>query len=478
MGFFDDLKRTVDSVLGVPAGRGILGEDQYLNRDGVHPMSGEGLKAPDVSPHSLNLADAIAIQQQRSTAFSVTTITPARLNAANYQCTLSTEQINNVVGLELDTTWNPINSWRSVTLPIMGNFLKIDGAIAKLAESSIYNPNLNIPDTDEEHSQLSSIPGLSNNSVLIQFGENTAPVLLARFGDTFETPYNSITVSFKYGAPKFSLITGYNSKIVSSGGRNNFDLATGTNRELWNYPTRHCVPWAYGYNGTSGIVGGQNFGGTSSSLTIAASSNQELVIFQQYLISQAQGTSVPDRVDFKKGVGVGWITSIDFYAASNSTRGQTTSVTYSGIVTGEGTYYNYGGLTSSMSWVPNMGNSKGRFSIVVVNSAGTVKHILFNCPFVSETSYVAPMYHLSKTFPVPIRFVLAPGDKLSVYIHNWDSGNTMDCGFSLAGYAYGTLYGPVNGSSPDGTIHQTLTLAPILDDPYPLDFKTVTSTGP
>lgn len=482
MGFFDDLRKTIDSVLGVPGGSGILGEDQYLNRDGVHPMSDEGLKAPDASPHQTSLADAIAIQQTRSSQFNTFNISPFNLDKTAYPCQVSLQKIFDLLGVDGETVGAfpgdatnlqsaQINPWRTVVISTPGNFLKLEFLPTKMNRLPVNGgwPNgpiisgSTICNTNEDHNSLSGLiaSGLyggshnpdhmranglfeifANNSIIVQFESTDAPMLLAKHGDIFKTPFNQVYLTVKSGMPRFQVVVGYNSEIVSNNTNRllNANPAYGGGSGLWDNSPRHCTPFSVCHSLYMG-----SFSSTPS--TYASTSVGGNTYVKKDIFTNMNSSA------YQKGSAFGWITSLSLAIAA----GGSADTEWKGALLVQvfpltpGTFANDELDTTAkmIAMIPFcfISNARQSFS----NASSTQQHqspVGYYEDWTEHYLTVAAAanyenFHEVKNFSIPVRFMLRPGDTLRVTVVN-ASASGVDYSWSMDGYVYGKIDNSLN----------------------------------
>lgn len=470
MGFFEDLKRTVDSVLGVPARGGILGEDQYLNRDGVHPMSSDGLKAPSSDPYGLDLADAIAIKQRGTIGFNTVNITPRKLSLTAFPLALSKNKLYDIVGSDADDAglskyvgveappaYQPIKFWRTVPLSIMGNFLKLEMLPTKInyanngIDSGISFVNAENPATFNENNTGNTYDRTliysdnekvfeSSPVILVQFESLDAGIMVIKPGDVFKLPFTQVFITVKCGSPRFQLIYGYNSEIISDSQNRvmNSNPAFGPGRALWDSPSRHCVPFCMGY------------GSVANAHSVFADQSWYLVgagdtYTDHYLMTNSSynvgGVDITPEIE---GVSHGWITSLGIRLV----------FTNSNVADRYEFYFCVRVVGREVSDVSN-------------DRAGKSKPLIM-IPLLIYSTGGAVNESVEKSFSIPVRFTLRKGEMLLFSTHAiLPAGRDAKVTWNMQGYTFGKLTrgGPVVGSYKNNV----LTMDCVTESAFPLD---------
>lgn len=408
-----------------------------LNINGVSGFSGTPPQKY-ISNRRAPQEEIAAIIQNRTRAFNAFDINPSLLSASQYAPIVSNADIFGKVGYEDDAYTagaSQIQGWRTVEIASSGTFLKIDFLPASV--NLQFNPS-GAPNPENYRKPLAyptqglgetTFSHAANHCVLIQFDDPKAPLILARHGDSFKIPFERVYVTCKMNLPKFSVITGYNAEILADQSRTaiNASLAYGPGHGIWESPHRHCVPFSLSSdypNSTTGVI-----------QTLNGPATHTKVFFDQEQTNQ----TVP------LGFGVGWITGVNVFL---------------GVALS----------TTSVS---------GVFKIGIGNNTFGMRKVLYSVPYLIQatTTGIQRNFIFSKSFPVPIRFVLevlaagAAGNfntQLMVQITNNEAaGNVLNFMYSFEGYSYGNLYNvdDTNALNPKTPVR----LEAVTSHPFPLD---------
>lgn len=415
----------------------LAGESENLNINGVMGYK-ETPPQRYTSSRKAPAEEIAAIIQNRTRAFNAFDITPSLLTANQFAPVISNADIFGKVGYEDDAYTlgaSQIQGWRTVEIPSSGTFLKIDFLPAPVNlqfnpsgapnpenyRKPLYFPTQGLGETTFSHA--------ANQCVLIQFDDPKAPLILARHGDSFKIPFEKVYVTCKMNLPRFSVITGYNAEIFADQSRTaiNASLAYGPGHGIWENPHRHCVPFSVSSDYPSSTTG------TIQTLNGGASYSK--IFFDQEQANQ----TVP------LGFGVGWITGVNIFL---------------GVA-----------LAST--------STSGIFKIGVGNTTFGMRKVLYSVPYLFQatTSGIVRNMVITKSFPIPIRFVLevlaagAAGNfntQLMVQITNNEAaGNVLNFMYSFEGYSYGNLYNvdDTNAANPK----TPLRMEAVTSHPFPLD---------
>lgn len=265
MSIFDDITQVLDGLLGRPPGA-----PSNLTLAGVKPMSDALPTAPSLF-RTPNKAEQDALQQQRELAFNTVDIEPMSFAPITYTTSIPIQKITDKVGYDSDNekasgVFGPpplpgtatTSSWRTVQLPLQGNFLKIEFLPMPINYNS---GSLNVKQKTDQ-SNFGNVPASStplapshqysaSRTILIQFDDPSGPLLIARDGSEFYANFNTVYVTFKYQCTRFTVISGQNSSIRSGDKNRNLNLSLGPGYGLWDDQTRHPVPFAFCNEGSA-----------------------------------------------------------------------------------------------------------------------------------------------------------------------------------------------------------------------------------
>lgn len=177
-----------------------------------------------------------AIQQQGSKGFQIIDINPGLLLATENPLTLPYEFIFDGTNFLPDQNGNFIKNFRSVNIPIAGNFLKIEyiyenntsanfrpggGGAYPFAEAKFLEafPSMAAALNGDLviGQQTYSFDNFARNKVWVDFGPSTGkPHLVPTNGRIFKTYFNEVNISLNIGAPKIRVTIGFNSEVYEA----------------------------------------------------------------------------------------------------------------------------------------------------------------------------------------------------------------------------------------------------------------------
>lgn len=474
MSILDDIKKTIDDLLGVPIGEGpslSIGADQSMGSDGggdrldlegIMPMGDNPISYQGPSPNDLSVSESFALQQRRQGAFQVVDVTPFHVTADIAPCLVSQKQINDKVGYDgegANENFDPIGvtpvkletPWRTLVLDIQGTFLGIETLPVKMSgadttpnahDDSLYtvNEDQTANPQDPTFGSLAGPPDVGNQDfatrffnyrvmnpvILIQFETTSAPILLARPGSKFNATFSKVFISFKTGAPRFSVVTGYKSSMEHGTKELNANPAFGPGYGLWDNPSRHCVPFCMGLPPVgSGPAGLYQNGHSIPLVTLNAgvSYTHSLFVFEA-------GENFFNPLYPTGGIALIWITGFTFSA------------------------YPVSGANVDPQFY---------FTIEIFNDNSNRTKTLMIEPFIPIFNVGANTafgnIRSSRDFPTPIRATLVTGDRLRVRI---ETNQNMNFVGVVNGYFYGR---PDIFNEPD----ESRAPESIQNNPFPLD---------
>lgn len=268
----DSLKGILDTLFGAPSQSAsnpwsnlTSTQNTGLGLSGISPLSGtdpSSLFQDD--PNSLDTYLQNSLFQKRERAFNTIDIVPSVLTGPSFKAQVPLRQIVEKVGFDYDNenldTGAKIDIWRTVQVPLQANTLKIEflpGFVVGTppttnpATSNFSNEDFDKPletvtpivtgSTETRFDFTAAVP-----TILLQFDDVGAPLLLAKNGDTFKCDgITKVFVTFKVSCPRFSLILGYNATFDSQ--TDYFtrlaDLGLSPGYGIWENPQRHTVPF-------------------------------------------------------------------------------------------------------------------------------------------------------------------------------------------------------------------------------------------
>ena len=181
-----------------------------------------------------------AIQQQSSRGFEIVDINPGLLDSLDYPLTLPYEFIFDGTNFLNDINGSFVKNFRSVNIPIAGNFLKVEFLYENNSSGNVYyqaeppSQSRLVPSAqikyfesygDQSLQEFDLVTNQDNytfdqfarNKVFVNFGDdNGKPHLIGSNGKIFKTYFSEVNISLNIGAPKIRVTIGYNSEIYES----------------------------------------------------------------------------------------------------------------------------------------------------------------------------------------------------------------------------------------------------------------------
>ena len=168
----------------------------------------------------------LAIQQKNSRGFNIVDINPGLLDPIENIMSLPYEFIFDGTNFMPDKNGSLSTQFRTVTIPIAGNFLKVEfiNEINSLSNSPLFQGVR--PYAKRKYSEITgdeqdlatgkmeySFDNFSRTKVFVNFNSlSEKPHLVTRSGDSFNTYFTEVSVTLSVGAPKIRLTIGYNSE--------------------------------------------------------------------------------------------------------------------------------------------------------------------------------------------------------------------------------------------------------------------------
>lgn len=392
-----------------------------------------------------------AVIQNRTRAFDIIDINPYLLTRDNYANIPPLSTIAAKVGYESENdasaSTNPLydTGWRTVQLPILGTFLKIEFLPSQI---NIPNP-LNSADVNQYQkpdytevksiapgNRVYSVPYMSNRTVLLQFDDPQAPLFLAKEGDIFKVPFSTVYVTCKTYVPRFQVIYGFNAEVASPSDNRvmNSQPAFGPGHGLWENPHRHCSPFCFTNQD-------QNPDKNYSSVGLWSLNPNTEQSFTMFDLTNSSPLAI--------GNATGWITSISLC-----------------VGTVDGT---------------NNGSCFGDLYVYCLDNIGTARKLLCSIPYIIAGQYDTQSHNnffTSKTFAQPIRFSLqnhlpvgsATNSFMPKLILACTNGSTATLPAFVKWSIEGYVYGSINRSGRTSTTGGGQYLLELqTTNPFPLD---------
>lgn len=406
------------------------------------------IEAPSDDPYARSYEEIISIQQKGARGFRTFDINPFTINQEDYPCTILNNVLGNLFGFEdglgtfgfgVDTNTAPF--WRTISIDANATWVRIEYLPDRVNDFARGLPGIGpaiepqtigpvFPDTGTGNDRVgANWPGKPSmdQQIIIQFDDTNGSPILAKHGDSFRIPFNTLYVTFKMWSPRFRITCGYNTDMVTVDDRM---LATrpafAGGRGILNNPTMHYVPFCLTSGDITGVEGG------AYTLTIAASPKSDILI-------RNLGNSANQNI----GQCLFWIHS--FNVAVN---------------------------VQSAPAAGTIGNVT--FSLLQIRVSGglALKRLASLTIPLSE----ARGFNGSQTleFVEPIRVNLRFGE--TVVLRATTNFATLSVFFVLRGYVYGMLQGQTNpaGVIPITPFDCTLCVA---EDSYPMDYLYISGPG-
>lgn len=240
----ESVKKLFDSVLGEPL------KANPFSLEGIRESQGRSDELESFgSPTNEITSDVInSIAQSNAKGFRVLDINPNLLSRSDFYCVYqdtvlreyvgddNMSEFNGLFGLsaKYDNEGTPpsfqsIQSpyWRTVSIPVVGNFLKVEYLPVRqnIGTGFATPPNDTILlSTVEPQNTLEIVSGVLPGSsqiagtglILLDFENPSTTPLIVKNGDVFKTPFTQVFITFKQLSPKIRITIGYNSEIVES----------------------------------------------------------------------------------------------------------------------------------------------------------------------------------------------------------------------------------------------------------------------
>lgn len=401
---------------------------------------GEGLRveAPPDDPYKRSYSEILSIQQAGSQGFRVIDIDPNNLDREDFNCTVSSADITRLFGGQISSAAlsalgytpfeSPVNPyWRTVELQLNGTFLKVEFLPVRnneqLANGGVDNS------FGEVSGLISSSPAYFNevdkNSILVQFESNSENPIIAKHGDVFQVPFNTVYITMKtgyqVGLPKIRLTVGFNARMVSLDDRALIQRpAFGKGIGLLNDNPFHMVPFSISYADVTQV------GNVAMAITTAGAPT-----WTRELVINDASAGVPD------GGLCGWITGITWNARCDAP-GQA-DLAFE-LVSGDSPYVN------------------------------TIRRLYYATGSVEGTAgllYSKTIDHVA-ALQEPIRFTLKKGMSLALNLRMNTGGPNTRHSFGIVGYCTSHL----SGSPLPASYAKNIPFYPtwgMTENPYPLD---------
>lgn len=469
-----------------------------MNPTAIKQAVGAKMKAPATSPHAQIAEEMIAVQQRNSKGFRVLDFSPFNFPRADYYPQIDKNYLYDLLGPEAVTLASGLYEdgtnvvsdlpyWRTVEVPVQGNFLKVEFLPARQNEYwASWGSTLpaQIPDNTDTLDNSDSFTAFSpkhatDKFFFVSFQDNQGNQIIAKHGDVFKTEFTTFFITFKTTIPRFRITIGYNSTIENSDDRAaNMQIAYGPGFGVFNNPQVNPVPFeitdkdlngfqntvpgtGYGYfyvNGSSSFeadlisnvprITGRCYkaGGANSDLQLAqynaAGAYQYTNDGTSAACAISGGTWTPDNF-LNNGMIVGWIT----HFLGNF------SVTYDAAFTSK--------MMVDVTLEIYRYTSNG--------ASGAPARRLLTIPIVLDGLMDSQQFNVP--LREPVRFCLMSRDSLRIFVTNKPTNvlasKTVYCKFAVGGYTLGGLFGHGTNAgypaAPFDAYHK------FTENPYPMD---------
>ena len=253
----------------------------------------------------------------------------------SFPCQIEPSILNQLIGVEASLNNFGVVSpgWRTIQFDnIAGNWLKVEylpprmNSVACSAQNpnnyGLYqNPNV----TDSEFSNMPAI----KQPMLLQFENSTVTPLIAKHGDSFQLPFNSLFLTLKIarvgnfstiGLPRIRLTIGYNTKIQSLDDRMLATQPAFYGFGNLNNQQFHPTPFSITTRDISGLAGGNvpyaqtTVGSPTYTKELIVNDNSGnmrnggiygwiTAISWSVAVTPGATSADPNRVDFELGIG-------------------------------------------------------------------------------------------------------------------------------------------------------------------------------
>lgn len=470
---------------------------QTFSPDAQAARLGIKMQTPEKTVHEQAAEALIDIQRKNSKGYQIIDINPNILDRDDYfpQIEINTlvelfgpEAVSTLSGYYEDATIAPPYStapyWRTIEIPISGNFLKVDYLPVRTNDNVSFTPGgYTIPDktnkTDNSDSFLDFSPKHAGDQILLlQFQDTQGAPHIAKPGQVYKSEFTTVFLTFKAFGPRIRVTIGSNSTIEEDVDRSaNMDLACGPGYGLFNDPYMHGVPFCITDQDLNAIQNPTSFGAytSTSGATVSADlisnfpqilnrcykvggANSDLQIQQYTNLYQytndgtsatcaiAGGTWTADNF-FRNGMSIGWITGFNASASL-----------YVNTATDYQAFLDIG------------------LEVVRYNASGstvTVVRRLCMVPLMLGVNVSGSIGQDSKEVQLatPIRYTLRPREAIRIFVKNTVftglGAINAQVKFSVQGYSLGALAGI--GTKSGFAVCPFDHKIKVTENPYPLD---------
>lgn len=179
-----------------------------------------------------------AIQQNQSRGFNLIDINPGLLSNQEFPLAIPYEFLFDGSGFMPQSSGSIAANFRTINIPLQGNFVKIEFIYENNSSANINDTNAkplanikyqqalkntSIVNGQVIYSEIDLTTGytrydfdnFARNKVYLGFEDvSQKPHLITKSGDTFNTYFNSLTITLNIGAPKIRITVGFNSSKV------------------------------------------------------------------------------------------------------------------------------------------------------------------------------------------------------------------------------------------------------------------------
>ncbi len=198
------------------------------------------ITAPTDDPYRRSYEEIISIQQKGSRGFRTFDINPFTVTQDDYPCHFSSGVLGNLFGFEdgavcfgygSDSNINPF--WRTISIDANATWIKIEylpsrvndvirGASVGLEPYNlgpVIDPQAGGPTFPDNGTGWTGVavgwPGKpsATSQVVLQFDDPNGSPILAKHGDGFKIPFNTVFITFKMWSPRIRITCGYDTEI-------------------------------------------------------------------------------------------------------------------------------------------------------------------------------------------------------------------------------------------------------------------------
>lgn len=262
-------------------------EGNYLGIEGMQELSGVGME-PEVRAYEIKAEEIVAIQKYNSKGFTSYEINPRLLSSSDYFCALPPDEFYETIGSATVSRGVDFQAYKSVILPITGNYLRIEFGPPKFRDNQLGDQPFRAAPN------YSAAENLNDGPIFLNFADVNGKAFKIRHGDTFKGYFNTIILSFPGQFSRIRVITGFNSEFQSNSETIPALHMAGTD----------VLANGVGYLKPTPIAVGNDQGGDTA-IALGTNTAQSLAVIAQTNTSFALNES-----------NFGWVTALNFCVTS------------------------------------------------------------------------------------------------------------------------------------------------------------------